>query len=64
MRTVVEYLNKAAEFDDLARAAKVPALKKRYADLAECYRLLAKEREHLVATGVIPADPLPSLPPP
>ena len=62
MRTVVEYLDKAAEFDGLARASKQPELKKRYADLAECYRLLAKEREQLVAKGVIPANPLPSLP--
>jgi hypothetical protein len=39
-------------------------LQKRYLDLAECYRLLAKEGEQLVAQGVIPMDPLPSLPPP
>jgi hypothetical protein len=64
MRTVVEYLDKAAEFDGLARAAKQPGLKKRYTDLADCYRLLAKEREQLVTQGVIPANPLPSLPPP
>jgi hypothetical protein len=64
MRTVVEYLDKAAEFDALARAAKLPGLKKRYADLAECYRLLAKEREQLVAQGAIIPDPLPSPPPP
>ena len=64
MRTVIEYLDKATEFDGLARAAKLPGLKKRYTDLAECYRLLAKEREQLVTQGVIPANPLPSLPPP
>jgi hypothetical protein len=64
MRTVAEYMTKAAEFDDLARDAKLPGLKKRYLDLADCYRLLAKEREQLVAQGVIPMEPLPSLPPP
>ncbi|MEA2874414.1 MAG: hypothetical protein QOH67_4404 [Hyphomicrobiales bacterium] len=64
MRTVVEYLDKATEFDGLARAAKQQGLKKRYADLAECYRLLAKEREQLVTDGAIPMEPLPSLPPP
>jgi hypothetical protein len=64
MRTVSEYMAKAVEFDGLARAAKQQGLKKRYTDLAECYRLLAKEREQLVIQGVIPANPLPSLPPP
>jgi hypothetical protein len=41
MRRVAEYLEKAAEFDELARLAAEPALKKRYADVAESYRLLA-----------------------
>ena len=54
MRTVTDYLLKAAEFDALASGAPDPALKKRYADLAECYRLLAQERERLVVTGVLP----------
>jgi hypothetical protein len=58
MRTVTEYVARAAEFDDLARTAKQPGLKKRYTDLAECYRLLAKERERLVAEGAIPSEPL------
>jgi hypothetical protein len=64
MRTVAEYNAKADEFDAFARNAATPGLKKRYADLAECYRLLAKEREQLVTQGVIPMDPLPGLPPP
>ena len=65
MRKVTECLEKAAEFEALARRADVPVpLKNRYADLAESYRLLAKERERLVAEGAIPANPLPSLPPP
>lgn len=36
---------KADEFVGLAKAAPTPGLKKRYADLAECFRLLAQERE-------------------
>jgi hypothetical protein len=43
MRSVAEYLAKAAEFDELARSISEPSLQKRYADLAECYRLLADE---------------------
>ena len=54
MRTVTEYLLKAAEFEGLATAAPDRSLKKRYADLAECYRLLAQERERLVMNGAIP----------
>jgi len=56
MRTVAEYLEKAVEFDDLAVAAPVEGLKKRYADLAACYRLLAKEREWLVGSGAIDSE--------
>jgi hypothetical protein len=64
MRTVAEYNAKANDFDVFARNAATPELKKRYADLAECYRLLAKERERLVKQGVIPMEALPGLPPP
>ncbi len=56
MRTVAEYLARAAEFDELANTAPHPDLKKRYADMAECYRLLAKERKRLAAEGIIPLD--------
>jgi hypothetical protein len=56
MRTVAEYIAKAVEFDGLARAASEPTLKKRYADLAKSYRLLAQERERLVACGALPSD--------
>ena len=59
MRTVTEYLLKAAEFDDLAQLVPNSALRKRYADLAECYRLLARERERLVTTGTL-ADTSPA----
>ena len=33
------------------------ALKKRYADLAECYRMLAEERKRLVGSGAAPTTP-------
>jgi hypothetical protein len=53
MRTVTEHLEeKAAEFDELARSTSDPALKKRFSDVAECYRLLARERERLVAQAL------------
>ncbi|MBV8836647.1 MAG: hypothetical protein JO000_08920 [Alphaproteobacteria bacterium] len=55
MRTVAEYLSKAAEFDALADAAD-GALRKRYADLADGYRLLARERKRLAAEGVLRPD--------
>jgi hypothetical protein len=53
VRGVAEYLEKAAEFDALAKEASEPGLKKRYADVAECYRLLAGERQRLIKTGAI-----------
>ena len=56
MRSVAEYLTKAAEFDELADSASEPTLKKRYTDIAECYRLLARERERLVKAGAIKSD--------
>jgi hypothetical protein len=48
MHGVAKYLGKAAEFDELARAATEPGSKKRYADVAECCRLLASERQQLI----------------
>jgi hypothetical protein len=56
MKTVAEYKAKADEFDALAAKATQPGLKKRYADMAECYRLLAEERARLVADGTLPSD--------
>lgn len=53
MRTVAEYLAKAAEFDELAKAAPAPGLTKRYSDLADCYRLLAGERKRLISDGML-----------
>ena len=61
MRTVAEYLAKAAEFDAMASGCDGhPALKKRYADLANCYRLLAREREKLIADGALAPEPAPN----
>jgi hypothetical protein len=47
---------KALEFEGLAANATEAALNKRYADLAECYRLLAAERERLIKEGAIPSE--------
>ena len=53
LRSVAEYLERAAEFEGMAESAAVDVLKKRYADIAACYRLLAKDREWLIGTGAI-----------
>jgi hypothetical protein len=56
MRSVSEYLDKAAEFDRLSADEAEASLKRRYADLAECYRLLAQERKRLISEGAISKD--------
>ena len=56
MRSVAEYLERAAEFEALAATATVDVLRKRYGDIAACYRLLAKEREWLIGTGAIEGE--------
>jgi hypothetical protein len=57
MRTVADYTAKAAEFDALAARADCPVpLRTRYADIADCYRLLAKERERMIEQGAIEPD--------
>lgn len=53
MRSVAEYLEKAAEFDELARSTSEPTLKERYVDVAESYRLLAIVRQRLFETGAL-----------
>jgi hypothetical protein len=53
MRSVAEYLEKAAEFDELARSTSEPTLKERYADVAESYRLLTIVRQRLIETGAL-----------
>jgi hypothetical protein len=61
VRSVTEYLQKAVEFEALAAEASIEPLKKRYDDIAACYRLLAKEREWLISTGAIEGEPPPRL---
>jgi hypothetical protein len=56
LRSVAEYLERAAEFEGMAALASVDVLKKRYADIAACYRLLAKDREWLIGTGTIASE--------
>lgn len=56
MRTVNEYLAKVDEFDRMEESAPDHSLKRRYMDLAKCYRLLADERKRLVAEGVLQSD--------
>jgi hypothetical protein len=53
VRSVADYLEKAVEFDALAKEASDLGLKKRYADVAEGYRLLARERQRLIEIGAI-----------
>jgi hypothetical protein len=57
MMSVNEYLAKAAEFEALATTSDdPPEIRKRYADLADAYRLLAKERQRLIDEGTIKSD--------
>ena len=56
MRTTEDYLDEAAKFHSLAALCSEPSLKSRYADLAECFRLLAAERRLLIEQGTLEAD--------
>jgi hypothetical protein len=56
VRSVSDYLKRAAEFEALAAATDGDTLRKRYGDIAACYRLLAKEREWLIGTGAIEGE--------
>jgi len=51
MRTVDDYLVKAAEFDDIADETKHPELKRRYRDLARSYKALAEARQRAINDG-------------
>ena len=53
MSSVAEYLEKAAEFDELARSTSEPTLKERYGDVAESYRLLAIMLQRLIETDAV-----------
>ena len=57
MRSIAEYQERAAEFETMAASTTVEVLRKRYADVAACYRLLAKDREWLITTGAIDSEP-------
>jgi hypothetical protein len=57
LRSVADYLARAAEFDDMAHATDISALQKRYSDIAECYRLLVRERQRLIDEGTIEPEP-------
>jgi hypothetical protein len=56
MRSVADYLEKAVEFEKLAGETANASLKKRYADLADCYKLLAEDRRRLIALHEIDSD--------
>ena len=58
MPSVVEFLDRAAEYDRLAREARKPSDKSKYVNLAEYYRYLARER------GKIPDEKPAGEPPP
>ncbi|RZN10325.1 hypothetical protein CWO91_13430 [Bradyrhizobium genosp. SA-3] len=58
MRSVIEHQNRALEFERQAEEASQPSLKRRYADLAACYRLLADERSRMIQSGEIFRDDL------
>ena len=56
MRSAIEYETRAEEFGALAHRTRDPALRKRYADLAACYRLLAADRRRLIDAAAISSD--------
>jgi len=54
MRTVAEYVAKVAEFKARAERTSDPALKKRYADMADSYQIMAEERLRMIAADEKP----------
>jgi len=56
MCSTEDYLDQAAKFRSLAVLTTEPTLKKRYAELADCYRVLAEDRKRLIAEGIIESD--------
>ena len=61
MRTVSEYLAKVSEFRTAAANETDPVLKKRFADLADSYQVMADERRRMLAAGEIEPDGPPQL---
>jgi hypothetical protein len=53
MRSAVEYLERAAEFDRLAKSSNDPDLQTQLAAVAESFRLIARERQRLIKAGLI-----------
>ena len=51
MRTVAEYVAKVAEYRTRAERAPNPGLKRRYADMAASYQVMADERLRMIAAG-------------
>jgi len=56
MRSIAEFETRAAEYDRLASETSANTLRRRYVDLAECYRLLATERRRMIGAGEIEPD--------
>jgi hypothetical protein len=57
VRTAAEYMEKAAEFEQMAGATQDPVLQARFSSIAGCYRLLAREREWLIEIGAMENQP-------
>jgi hypothetical protein len=55
MKTAAGYMARAFEFERIANTTADPAFKQRYADLADCFPLLAKERDRFA--GQQPEQP-------
>jgi len=56
VRTVAEYVAKVAEYRTRAERAPNPGLKRRYADMAASYQVMADERLRMIAAGEKPDD--------
>jgi hypothetical protein len=54
MRTVAEYVAKAAEYLSRAQREREPAARKRLLDMAESYRVMAAERQRMIDAGEDP----------
>jgi hypothetical protein len=55
MKSVRQYQDQAKEFERLADRTAEASLRRHYADMAACYRLLAQERLRMIESGEIPA---------
>jgi hypothetical protein len=55
-KPIAEYMAQAFAFDRFANTSANLAIKQSYADVAECYRILAKAHERLSKQSKKPAD--------